>query len=611
MNLKSITTVCAFAFGGIVLGGVTFAETTVEPKNADATANEANSPPDGIQALREQVGAIMSRANSPDMAQGEITLKEQLSVIIKQLDELVRREDERLKAAQAAKPKPEEGPKPTAEQASKPKADEAAKPKGDEPVKKGGLKTSFYGVMDVSFDDTTKGIAGKVATQYTLANPPDVTTLTSSIHAPPVGRNGYLPALSTNKSSVGGRGNYPINGGNTNFIFQLELSLAITASPGLATSYTQQSDAVKGAVSGYVGLSDKAWGSLKFGTTYAPYKSATDRMNPFSGMLGDYAAVMGNSGGDNRVEFGTRLDHSIWYQSPQFGGGFSIDALFSPGQNRTFDNVVQSAGSPDCNGGNMPGSGNLPLNCDDGGFSDALSGALKFASHGFYAVVAYEYHKDVNRNSDGIGSNNYLYQVFAFNNPTLTINANNNPQGLPASALGAYTTSIGNETAFKAGASYDFPFKLSLGGIWERLRRDIPAYLAFQNERSRDGFWLYATQGLGSKASLSVGWAHAGKTPGDPGGQHNYNPFAKADTANMYTVAIRHKIDKQFSVYANYADTVNHGNVHYDLGAGGRGLTTDCHDGTNTVFTDYSGTGPTTWGGCHIQGFTVGMHYTY
>ena len=53
-------------------------------------------------------------------------------------------------------------------------------------------------------------------------------------------------------------------------------------------------------------------------------------MNPFSGMLGDYAVVMGNTGGDNRVEFGTRIDHSIWYESPKFGGVFSFDVCSRP-----------------------------------------------------------------------------------------------------------------------------------------------------------------------------------------------------------------------------------------------------------------------------------------
>jgi len=59
------------------------------------------------------------------------------------------------------------------------------------------------------------------------------------------------------------------------------------------------------------------------------------------------------------------------------------------------------------------------------------------------------------------------------------------------------------------------------------------------------------------------------------------------------------------------ADTVNDGNAHYDLGAGGRGVTTDCHDGTNSVFNDYSSAGPTTWGGCHDMGLSTGVTYKF
>jgi len=48
-----------------------------------------------------------------------------------------------------------------------------------------------------------------------------------------------------------------------------------------------------------------------------------------------------------RVEFGTRLDHSIWYESPKFGNVFSFDALIS----RPESNLQQRgpiSGSPDC-----------------------------------------------------------------------------------------------------------------------------------------------------------------------------------------------------------------------------------------------------------------------
>ncbi len=606
MNLKSKTTACAFVFGAIVLGGVAFAESAAEARRADTDAKDADTPLGQVQDLREQMSVLMSRAASAQSTQEEITvLKAQLSVIMARLEELSKREQEKAK-------QPVDAAKPAAD-TPKPPADAAKKP---EPVPAANPFKGFYGTMDVSFDDTTKGIEGKVATQYALANfPPDQTTLVSSIHTPPVGRLGYMPALSTNKSNFGYRGDHTIGTGETKFIFQIEAGLAITASPGLNTTYVQQANVVRSGVGfgdSFIGLSNKDWGSLKFGTVYSPYKKSTDRLNPFSGLLGDYTVVMGNTGGDNRVEFGTRLDHSVWYESPKLGPGFSLDVLFSPGQNRTFDNIIQSAGSPDCNGGNEPGSGNLPLNCDDGGFSDAFSAALKFDNSGFYGTVAYELHHNVNRNSDGIGSNNFQYQIFAFNNPDLVVNANNNPQGLPPQALGGYVTDIGDETAFKVGLQYRFPFKLTLGGIWEHMRRSIPAYLAFQNERSRDGEWVAATQEIGEKGSLSVGWAHAGKTPGDPGGQHNYNPLiASESAADMYTVAYKHKLDKQFTFYLDWALTVNHGNAHYDLGAGGRGLVTDCHDGTSTAFVDYSSGGPTTWGGCRVQGFSIGMNYRF
>ena len=78
-------------------------------------------------------------------------------------------------------------------------------------------------------------------------------------------------------------------------------------------------------------------------------------------MVGDMNTIMSNTGGDNRVEFVTAMDHSIWYESPKFGG-FSFDAFFSPGQNRTADaNLNLAGGSSNCTGGNVPGSGNLLL----------------------------------------------------------------------------------------------------------------------------------------------------------------------------------------------------------------------------------------------------------
>lgn len=557
----------------------------------------------------------------------EQELKEQLRIMQQRMDELSKEVKElRQQGSAAAAPPPSTTPPaPSVAQGMPvptPKPG-AAKEVSREPLFENFLK-GFYGTLDVSFDDVTKGINGLTAYQYSLVDPTNPNS--GIVQGPPkgvqqVGRLGYLPALSTNKSQIGYRNTHQIGTSDVDFIIQVETSLALTASPGLRTQYTQQSNVVTGAIGlgdTFVGLQNKDWGKLKFGTTYSPYKKSTDAMNPFSGMLGDYAVIMGNTGGDNRVEFGTRLDHSIWYESPKlFHNIFSFDVLWSPGQNRTFDNVVQSAGSPDCNGGNEPGSGNLPLNCDDGGFSDAYSVDLKAEVGGLYVTAAWEEHRAVNRNSDGIGSNSLIYGALLANqSPLLDFNTFNNyvaeQPGYALVASPAYLTDIGDEIAYKIGAKYTLPMGLSVSAIWEDLRRQIPQALQFQNERQRTGWWFAASQDLfGARDNVSIGYGHAGATPGDPGGQHNYNPLAPPNTADMYTIAWKHKFDKQFTWYFDTALTINHGNAHYDLGAGGRGLTTDCHDGTNTVFNDYSSTGPTTWGGCRVQGFSTGLNYKF
>jgi predicted porin len=571
---------------------------------------------------------------TPSRAADDPALKEQIRILKQRIDELNQQVDALAKkeqqdaaaaaAAAAAKPAPAPAVGPPAE----PKFEafmKDQKDKGAEPKLAAFLK-GFYGTLDVSFDDVTKGIAGMQAYGYSLVDPnnPNSGFVQGGLKVGPVGRVGYLPALSTNKSQIGYRFSHKIADTSTDFMVQVETALAITASPGLKTSYTQQSNVVNGAIGlgdTFVGLQDKGWGTLKFGTMYSPYKKSTDRMNPFSGMLGDYAVVMGNSGGDNRVEFGTRLDHSITYESPKLGGLFNVDLLVSPGANRTYDNVVQSAGSPDCSGSNNPGSGNLLLNCDDGGFGDAYSIDLRFETGPFYATAAYERHKDVNRNSDGIGSNNPIYGYYASHplDPTsqqiidfATFNTivAEFPE-FAAIASPPYLNDVVDETAFKVGAQYAFPMGLTVSGIWEQLKRDVPPALVFQNERQRNGTWFAATQKLTAADTVSIGWAHAGRTPGDPGGQHNYNPTLTDDSADMYTIAWKHNLDKQLYWYIDSALTINHGNVHYDIGAGGRGLTTDCHDGTNTIFTDGSSAGPTTWGGCRLLGFSTGLDYKF
>jgi len=503
-----------------------------------------------------------------------------------------------------------------------------------------GFMKGFFGTMDVSIDYTTKGMDNLVAYEWGYASgaPGSPYVITGGPKAPPFGRVGWLAAMSSNGSNVGYRGTHHIGTSNVDFIYQVAASLDMAAAPGLQNTWTKSSNVVQGALGlgdTYIGFQGHDWGRIRFGELYMPYKTSTDRLNFFAGTLGGYNVIVSNTGGDNRVEFGTRMDHVIQFNSPTWSG-FSFDLAYALGQNPDENSNLMPEGSPDCAGGNVPGSGNLPLNCDDGGFQDAYSADLKFDFGGFYATAAYEMHKKVNRSSDGVGSNspyyNYVYGLGLASQscptcmPTNPLSLqllnwsdflafyaefpNSAPAGTPE-----YNTAVdvADEWAMKIGGSYRFEFGLTIAYLWEEMHRDLPAIMEFQNERQRTSDWLAAQYVTPDGADrFAIGWAHAGATVGDPGGQHNFNPtLLGKNEGNMYTIGWWHKLDKQLTAYIVAAETMNDGNAHFDIGAGGHGIKTDCHDATHPLFIDYSSAGPTTWGGCHPIGVSTGVDFKF
>jgi predicted porin len=522
---KQIVIACALAFGGTSLA---YADDT-----ADLKAK--------LQALQQQIDLLKN-----------------------QLDKVTREQSEQKQAAVR--------PAPAVAAASTPGYTPVEIKDGDATILRiGNHDVQIYGNLDVSVDSSTKGFPGNNS-------------------ADAVGKLGWQADLSTNLSYFGLRGKHSFDD-NLEFVYQLETQLDITATAGTVNTTSNNDSVVKGALTSrnsYIGLAGADWGAVKFGKTDAPYKNSTARFNPFSGMLGDYSVIMGNTGGDNRVEFGTRMDHSLWYESPNLAG-FHFDLLYSPGQNRSTDSSVQASGESSCAGGNSPGSGALPPSCNDGAWDSAWSADVNYTNGAFYAAAAYEMHRQVNRTSDVPSA--------AF------------PDGDP--------NDIGNESAWKVAAMYRFATGTTVGGIFEHTRRDIPGYLQYQNERSRPrATWLVVSQEVTPKDSVHFGWAHAGSTPGDPG-QHNTPGGANPDNeANMYTFAYKHAFDKHLSWYTDYATTVNHFAAHYDLGAGGRGVTTDCHDGSDLAAFDPTtgavvGAGPHCYAGGKLQGVSVGMKYVF
>jgi len=442
-------------------------------------------------------------------------------------------------------------------------------------------EVTAYGNFDVSFDSTTKGIGS-------LVGPGGVG---------PVGNMGWLPDISTNISYAGVRGAQRFGTHSLAFVYQLETEIDIASSSGISESDSAESNTVKAGLTGrdsFLGLSQPAKGVLVFGKTFAPYKTAAARLNPFVAIIGDNAVIMGNTGGDNRVEFGTLLEHAIWYSSPA-NHPLHTDILFSPGQNRSSDSDNIAAGESDCTGQDIPGSGgSLPYACNDGSFSNAFSADATYTREPLFIVLAYERHQKVNRQSDLTGM---------YANPPATF----------------FKDDVADEDAGKVGVQYTLPSKTQISGIFEDFHRYLPQFLQFQNERQRLGHWLALTQTLSAKDSISAGWAHAYRTPGDPG-QHNtsgelpplgspgdgFGGVHADNSANMITFAFRHKLAEGLTVYTDWAGTFNGPFAHYDLGAGGRIVTTDCHDASDATGGESSN--PHCWAGGQLMGVSAGIN---
>jgi hypothetical protein len=181
-----------------------------------------------------------------------------------------------------------------------------------------------------------------------------------------------------------------------------------------------------------------------------------------------------------------------------------------------------------------------------------------------------------------------------------------------------FNTDVADEWATKIAAQYQFASGTTIGAIGEYLHRDDPADLQFQNERTRFGTWFTASQELANNYSMHFGWAHAFRTPGDPG-QHNdatipidggLGTFASnQNQADMITLAIKHNITPDLQLYSDWAMIANGPSAHYALGAGAHGVVTDCHDAS-----DASGGAdsiPHCFTGQLIMGVSVGAKYTF
>jgi predicted porin len=358
----------------------------------------------------------------------------------------------------------------------------------------GGASVTLYGFADLSADATSDG-------------------------------KEHVNQISSNLSYFGVKGEKALGNSGLKAIVQFETLVNVSGTPTETSAL--------GSRNSYVGLAGD-FGKLMLGKTDTPYKRSTAAMDPFASSVGDYNAIMGNTGGDLRAEFDSRLPHSVFYDSPKFGP-LSFNLLYSPGQKYAnlsdSDKYAFAQGEKVCAGATPGSSGSLPdagsTLCNDGAFTNAYSMALNFEQGPLVATLSYERHQAVDRTSDN----------------------------------GGVTSS---ESAGKAGVSYTFRGN-KLSGIYEKFWRSGGAVDPSLNERARSGYYISDVQDLGSGYELMAAWAHAGSTPGGP-------DFMTAnDRANMTAIGVKYHFDRQTSVYLTGAMLKQGAGAHYALGAGGHG----------------------------------------
>lgn len=460
--------------------------------------------------------AFSACANAPAAELSDVELlKQQMQTLQNQLTAV----QSKLDSITTASP----GPAATAQPAGAQATSKNGSAQSPLTVRIGKAEATLYGFADLSFDS---GHDGKQSVRQ----------------------------VSSNLSYLGVRGGSDLGSTGLRGIFQIETLANISGTPtetgGLASRNS------------FVGLQG-GFGKLMLGKTDTPYKRATLAMDPFASSVGDYNAIMGNTGGDLRAEFDARIPHSIFYESPKLGG-FHINALVSPGQKFTnlanSDKYAFAQGEKVCSGATPGSSGSLPdpgsTLCNDGAFTTAVSLSVGYESGPLVGNFSYERHSATDRTGDTNGV-------------------------------------VSDESAAKIAVSYRIGGN-RIAAIVEKLYRDGGIDPAV-NERARTGYYLSDVQELGHDTDLMLAWAHAGKTPGGP-------DFGTIDDkANMYAIGLKHHFDKHASVYVVGAMLKQGSGAHYALGAGGHGtaIASPRDDGGSTI------------PGQTITALSMGMQYAF
>jgi predicted porin len=135
-----------------------------------------------------------------------------------------------------------------------------------------------------------------------------------SVAATPV-KGGTATKVSSNVTRLGFKGNQDLGDG-VSVMFQIEQQIDGDNSGGAGSSRT--TFATRNT---FVGLSDKALGTVQIGKIDTPYKSATRSLDAFGDLLADSRTLLGGVAGKSAlISFDGRQGDEVMYTSPEMAG---------------------------------------------------------------------------------------------------------------------------------------------------------------------------------------------------------------------------------------------------------------------------------------------------
>ena len=149
--------------------------------------------------------------------------------------------------------------------------------------------------------------------------------------------------VSSNVTKLGFKGVQDLGDG-VSAIWQIEQQIDIDDSGATSTTNTSTGKATFATRNSFLGLSDKALGTVQLGRMDTPYKSSTRSLDAFGDSLADNRTLLGGVKGKSADQtFDARDGNEIAYTSPDMGGLTVAVAYVAGAENNTRTTVNQGS----------------------------------------------------------------------------------------------------------------------------------------------------------------------------------------------------------------------------------------------------------------------------